>query len=118
MAAKAGFDATGLEYEADTFALAKAILVGGCNAWGYEYYPPKVIKGNILHFRHYKDYDAIYYYSPIKDRKLEKQFIKKLTADAKVGALILAYGGDDILRDDSRLMHIEGRLGIYEKTRE
>lgn len=118
MATKAGFDATGLEYEADTFALAKDLLVGGYNAWGYEYYPPKVIKGNALYFRHYKDYDVIYYYSPIKDRVLERRFVEKLTTDAKVGALILAYGGDDILRNDSRLVHIEGRLGIYEKIRE
>jgi len=117
IAAKVGFDATGLEYEADTFALAKDILVSeyigdsGCPS-------PKVIKGNILHFRHYKDYDVIYYYAPIKDRKLEKQFVKKLIADAKVGALIIAYGGDDGLRDDSRLIHIEDRLGIYEKKKE
>ena len=118
MAAKAGFDATGLEYEADTFALAKEVLGSNFDTWGYEYYPPKVIKGNILHFRHYKDYDVIYYYSPIKDRKLEKRFVKKLIKDTKVGALIIAYGGDDILRDDSRLVHIKGQLGIYEKIRE
>lgn len=119
MAAKVGFDATGLEYEADTFALAKDMLLDGCiGVWGHPYFSPKVIRGDILHFQHYKDYDVIYYFAPIKDQELGKRFVKKLITDAKVGALILAYGGEDILSTDSRLNNIEGRLGIYEKIGE
>lgn len=108
-----GFEAAGIEYEADTVALANDMMKSVRSIIGRE---PKIIKGDILHFRHYEDYDVIYYYAPIKDPEMHKQFVKKLMRDSKVGALIIEYGGSNILRTDSRFVSVCDSLGTYKKA--
>jgi len=81
-----GYTAAGIEYEADTFVLAKSLLRGHTDV--------RVIRGNVLYFRHYADYDVIHYYQPLQSDSMRVRFARKLERDVKPGTIIIANGTD------------------------
>jgi len=82
-----GLDATGIEYELDTYKLGKDVFtfrsIHGRHI--------RMIRGNIIFFQHYGDYDIIYYYSPIHNRRMQMMFVRKLAKNAKIGAIVIPY---------------------------
>lgn len=52
----------------------------------------KVIRDNVLTFKHYHEYDVIYYYCPIIDRELEKKFERRVQKHMSIGSLVIALG--------------------------
>jgi len=82
-----GLDATGIEYELDTYKLGKSVFTSGSTSERRI----RIIKGNVIFFRHYGDYDIIYYYTPIHNRKMQMKFMKKLAKNVKIGAIVIPY---------------------------
>ncbi len=81
-----GYNSTGLEYEAEVCEVAR-ILVSEYS--GYS----KIIQQDIVTFEHYADYDVIYYFQPIIRHEKMERFVRRVRDDAKVGAVIITYGG-------------------------
>jgi hypothetical protein len=104
--ATGGFSKTdGIEYDLSTWRVAKDLA------------PPssKVFRGDLIEFKHYADYDVIYYYEPISDPVKRNIFLKKVMDDAKVGAVIIAHGGGGRLQKSKKFGKVrrDGRSGSY-----
>lgn len=119
-----GFHATGIEHELDTYKLGRDILDNRSASKNDDRNNIDIIKGNILFFRHYKDYDVIYYYTPIMNRQLQAKFVRKLVKNAKIGAIIIPYanganGDRGELSSLPQLKRIGGRnlIHCYEKVK-
>ena len=78
----------------------------------------RVFWGDILNFRHYRKYDVIYYYRPISNRDLEKEFEQLVEDKMKVGAVLVACLKSDhrIFKDDRFEQSSKGRRPIYIKV--
>ena len=73
-----GFDATGVEWNDGYVSLAKGLFPS-----------TKIIRGDVLTFDGYGDYDVIYYYGPFSDEDIQRSFEEKVEAEAKVAAVII-----------------------------
>lgn len=49
-----------------------------------------VVEGDVLTFDEYGDFDAIYYYGPMKDDRRQEEFELRVEAAARPGAVIIA----------------------------
>ena len=99
-----GFDVSGIDINPDLIELAHHMF-----AHNYNY---TLDICDILSYNKYHKYDIIYYFCPIHDVKLEKEFEKKVEKDAKKGAIIVAaLKLDKTIYDNpnfDRLEHLEG----------
>lgn len=77
-----GFNAYGIEYDAITLARGRRLL----EQFGMD--PKRLMKGDILKFPKYHEYDLLYGYCPMSSSKLEDEFERKLRLGMKIGALI------------------------------
>lgn len=77
-----GFDAYGLEYNKKIYDIAKNFMN-----------ERHIIKGNMLTFKNYHEYDVLYYYQPIANSEAMDKFTKKLMKAIKCGAYIVTHGG-------------------------
>ena len=114
-----GFITYGIEYEEETVRIAKE-LIGNTeyidetgNIIEYE----AVIQGDITTFKHYSDYDVVYYFTPIKNFKKMRAFTKKLAKDMKVGSIVVSYGGSTNFPNDKRFKTLSNMHGVYRKIR-
>lgn len=78
LARELGFRAAGVEWSEEYVTIAQRMFSG-----------VTTIRGDVLEFAHYADYDAIYYYGPFDDEALQRRFEEKVERDAKVGAVII-----------------------------
>lgn len=117
-----GFIVYGIEYEEETALIAKELIGnteyieltnGLVNTIEYE----AVIQGDITTFKHYSDYDVIYYFTPIKNLKKMRTFTKKLAKDMKVGSIVISYGGSTNFPNDKRFETLSNMYGVYRKIR-
>jgi len=49
----------------------------------------KLIQDNILTFNNYGDYDIIYYYCPLEDKRLQARFEERVEDQMKVGSILI-----------------------------
>lgn len=106
----------GVEYDPATWRVAKKLLKDS-------YIRSKVFKGDLVNFRHYANYDILYFYLPISDPGKRKDFMNRLMNRTKVGAVIISYNHSRRLLQDDRFKLIRrtdkhGRYPIWEKVRE
>ena len=92
IAEAAGYEVYGIEYEEATCKIARDLIWKFRTVKGNKK-NDSIIRDDITTFEHYADYDVIYYYSPISERNKAKQFLKKLGNNAKVGSIVISYGG-------------------------
>jgi len=78
--ASSAFDVYGIEVRNKYIQVAKTL--------GME----QVFELNALDFCHYCDFDVIYFFTPIRNKELEKQLEIKIYTDAKDGAIIIPFG--------------------------
>ncbi len=113
--ATGGFYKTdGVEYDLSTWRIAKDLA------------PPmsKVFRGDLIEFKHYADYDIIYFYEPISDPVKRNIFLKKVMNDIKVGAVIIAHGGGGRLQNNKKFKKVRRDVGwqnyfpLWEKIKE
>ncbi|RLI53636.1 MAG: hypothetical protein DRO87_11335 [Candidatus Thorarchaeota archaeon] len=100
-----GFEVSGIDINPDLIELAHHMF-----AHSHDY---SLDICDILSYNKYNMYDIIYYFCPIQDVELEKEFEKKVEKDAKKGAIIIAaLKRDRTIYDNplfDRLEHLEGR---------
>jgi hypothetical protein len=104
LAGIAGFDSHGIELNSKLIKVANVLN-----------YPQKTIKrANVLTYAEYSEYDIIYFYCPLRNRKLEEKFEEKVEKDMKVGAYLIANlkASMKIIKD-SRFKLIHGNLNGY-----
>jgi len=77
-----GFSAYGIEYDAITLARGRRLL----KQFGMD--PKRLMKGDILKFSKYHEYDLLYGFCPMSNCELEDEFEQKLRLGMKIGALI------------------------------
>ena len=116
IAKQCNFCVNGIEYNTTAHRLCKAVMAEN-------YSQGKVIKGDILTFKGYKDYDVIYYYVPIDNSVLMKKFTKYLAKNMKIGAIICVNGGSHEAYNNNSFKKILGdnyntQGTIYEKIKE
>jgi SAM-dependent methyltransferase len=100
LAHSVGFDVSGIDINPDLIELAHHLFRHTQN---YE-----LDICDILSYNRYNEFDIIYYFCPIQDIELEKQFEKKVETDAKRGAIIIAaLKRDRTIYDDSRFNRLE-----------
>lgn len=99
------FRTDGVEYDLSTWRVAKDLA------------PPmsKVFRGDLIEFKHYADYDIIYFYEPICDQRKRRIFLKKVMDDARIGAVIIAHGGGASLSGSKKFKKVrrDSRNGSY-----
>ncbi len=96
-----GYSTTGLEYETEACEVARTLVPDA-----------RIIQQDILTFEDYAHYDVIYYYNPMTSDKKMGQFARKVQNDAKVGAVVITYGGGSSrLYGDKRFKDIFGKCG-------
>jgi len=91
-----GFNAYGIEYDTVTLARGKRLL----KQFGMN--PQRLMKGDILKYSKYHEYDMLYGYCPMNNHKFEQQFENKLKLDMKVGALMAGlpfYSGCEMINN-------------------
>jgi len=110
----------GLEYFEKTAEAAEMFLgLKNPNTWsrcGYE-----IRRRDILTYRHYKQYDFIYYFHPFSDNKKEGEFERRIEDQMKVGAILIAMmKGDHRIRKDDRFKQIplDADEPVWEKVKE
>jgi hypothetical protein len=92
LAREMGFRASGVEWSEEYVAIAQRLF-----SW------VTTLRGDVLEFADYADYDVIYYYGPFDDEALQCRFEEKVERDAKVGAIIVGNRkASQAWRDDSR----------------
>ena len=102
-----GFDIiAGIEYDPATYKIAKKLV---------PHY--KVIKGDLAYFRHYADYDILYYFEPISLPKKRKAFMKKLANNMKVGAVVISNGGSMHFAEHEKFERLPSLRSCYEKVK-
>jgi len=79
-----GFYACGIEYDTKTYKVA-------CKLQGLN--RDNIIKGDIIKFEKYSQFDVIYFYLPISSDIKMNVFRKKLMDDMRVGAILVSYNG-------------------------
>ncbi len=90
----------GIEYDRETYKMAKQMV-------RYQH-QCEVFHGNIRYFRHYSDYDIIYYFTPICNGKMMQAFREKVAREAKPGAIIIPKDGSDLLHRHPDFTTIKG----------
>jgi len=78
----AGFDAYGVEYDPLTLTRGRRLLKQ------FDIDPKRLMKGDILEYSKYHEYDVLYGYCPMNNSEFEHKFEYKLRLDMKIGALI------------------------------
>lgn len=111
-----GYEAHGIEYEKATYKIAKDLT----STWNSRTVKGKkknksIIHGDVATFKHYADYDVIYYYSPILKHSKRTQFREKLAGNVKVGSIVISYGGSTYFANDIRFKTLPEMYGVYEK---
>lgn len=108
-ARKIGFDAYGLEYNTKICNVARKFIG--------KYH---IIKGNMLTFKNYHEYDVLYYYQPMPDGKTMYSFAaNKLAKDMKIGAYVVPIGSDPFRDMESfKNLYLGGSAYTYEKIAE
>ncbi len=115
LAKSAGYEVYGIEYEKAVCEVARDLT--------WDRSSPRrgrkndaIIHGDITTFEHYADYDVIYYYTPIKNYDKRKCWTAKLANDAKIGSVILSYGGSNHFSNDARFKILPKMYTVYEKV--
>ncbi|KKL63401.1 hypothetical protein LCGC14_2175440, partial [marine sediment metagenome] len=106
-----GFKVWGIERDEDTIKLAHKLL--------HRYNEPGrgIIKADLVTYKDYGNYDVIYYYQPMRGKKMDL-FVDALCNQTKVGAIVLAFGGgSQILKDKRFKQHKAQYVRIYRKTK-
>lgn len=96
-----GFSAYGLEYNRKIYRAAKQL----CKYGMY------ISNGDMRKFRHYKDYDVLYYYQPMNDADEMEKFSRQLAEAMKPGAYVIANGANSGFRR-SREFELIQNIGI------
>jgi len=105
-----GFNASGIELDKDNVKVATTIF-------GLD---DRVKQGDILQHK-YSTYDIIYYYCPIADTKLQKQFERKVEEGMKVGSILVpCMKQDKRINKDKRfkLVSKPDKQHIWKKVKE
>ena len=101
----AGMVANGIEYDPKLVRRAKKIhqYFYGYNSCG----KGKVIQGDILKHRSWKNYDIVYFYCPMCNSKMEKKFEEKMEDEIKVGTFIVPHlKASSRFREDPRFARV------------
>jgi SAM-dependent methyltransferase len=97
MAYTFGFDAYGIEYDVKTLNRGKRLFKQ------FDINADRLMRGDILKFNNYADYDVIYTYNPMQDGNLERKFEAKVLREAKIGAVLIGFWhGDQPLVEKER----------------
>lgn len=87
LAYEIGFNAYGLEYNKKIYDIAKDLVN-----------EDRIFKGDMTNFKKYGEYDVLYYYAPIYDRKIMNEFVEKLVKAVKPGAYVIPHEQDPAFR--------------------
>ncbi len=103
-----GFDVWGIERDPETIKLAHKLHYG---------ISERIIKADLIKYKDYGDYDVIYYYQPMRVRKMEV-FVDALHSQIKVGAIVIPQGDFGQFAEDSKFKRYNNSDGIlmYRKT--
>lgn len=100
LAEAVGFRVKGVEYDTKTWRLGNKLVKNNQNK-------PKIIKGDIITFRGYKNYDVIYFYVPIQNYERMQCFVTNLKNRMKVGAVVIVYNYSvENIKDDKRFKEL------------
>lgn len=105
-----GFSSYGLELEKETLEVARKI--NNYNA------KERFLNQDILKYKHYSDFDVIYYYWPIANKEVQRKFERYVEDQMKVGAVLIANMKQDMtILKDKRFESVSGNH-IYLKVKE
>jgi len=79
-----GYQSYGIEYNEEAVAVAKRLVAGWCI---------DITQGDISSYREYSKFDLIYFYIPMCSHDKMKRFINKVAKHARIGAVIISFGG-------------------------
>lgn len=81
----------GIEYDNATYKVAQELLP----------YNKDVMRGDLINFNGYCNFDVIYFYEPISSIEKRRIFYRKLMDDMKVGAIVIPNGGSLSFEEDT-----------------
>lgn len=110
----------GLEYFDKTADAAEMFLgLKAPKSWSRSEY--EIRRRDITKYKHYGQYDFIYYFHPLSDNKKEGEFERRVEDQMKVGAILIAMlKGDGRIRKDDRFKPIplNCEAPVWEKIKE
>jgi len=98
-----GCHAYGIDLNERALKLARLNKDKG-NAWCSPSQQFVVYRRDILTYKDYGKYDIVYYYCPMRNGKLERQFEQKVADDMRVGAVILPFYSVNTFMKDKRFV--------------
>ncbi len=105
-AEQAGFDVYGIEKDEYPFYVASRMLGS-----------KRITSEDILEYDRYADFDVVYYFCPLTDGTLQKQFELKVEDAMRPGTILVAnYKRSDAIRHDSRFRKLHIDLPVWEKV--
>lgn len=97
-----GYNASGLEYDPDIYAVAKQLHAPTC----YTEFNSEIIQNDMRTFKKYNEYDVLYYYEPMISKLAMKEFSIKLAKEMKPGAYLICHGTSIGFRQSSEFRYI------------
>ena len=82
----AGFDAYGLEYNNKIYNIAKSVVSKNLSEKN------RILKGDMMDFSRYGEYDVLYFYVPIANERAMYKFTDKLMKKMKYGTYVIPQG--------------------------
>ena len=104
------YEAAGLEYNLRTYRIAKQL----CNTH-YLNNGIKIIRNDMRTFKHYSEYDVLYYYHPILSYNAMTEFSIKLAKEMKSGAYVVCVGPNYGFEQSKRFERIPSSYNIWRK---
>ncbi len=104
-AEQAGFDVYGIEKDEYPFYVASRMLGSS-----------RITRDDILEYDKYSDFDVIYYFCPLTDGNLQREFEHKVEDTMRPGTILIAnYKRSDAIKQDDRFRKLHIDLPIWEK---
>ncbi len=103
-----GFDVYGIEKDQYPFYVASR-MVGS----------KRISQTDILNYDQYGNFDIVYYFCPLTDSNLQKQFELQVENTMRPGAILIAnYKRSSAIKDDPRFRKLHIDLPVWEKISE
>jgi len=104
-AEQVGFDIYGIEKDQYPFYVASRMLGSG-----------RISQDDILDYDRYGDFDVVYYFCPLTDGALQKNFELQVENSLRPGAILIAnYKRSDKIKQDPRFRKLNIDLPVWEK---
>jgi len=106
-AEQVGFDVYGIEKDQYPFHVASAMLGKS-----------RISQDDILNYDRYRDFDVVYYFCPLTDGTMQKQFEHQVEDTMRKGAILIAnYKRSERIKEDPRFSKLNIDLPVWEKIK-